>query len=307
MACPFSGYTIKFDIYTGKRGNATHHGLAYDVIFDLLDGYLSKGHIVFMDRFYSSLQLYLDLFQLGTGAVGTIMTTRKGYPKNLNNEITKRSQRGLIRWFRKDNAVFVAWKDRQVVNLISTVHSGSDNVQCSRKVSTDGRWSLVNIPQPLVVKEYNQYMGGVDLSDKLISYYSVRQKTLKYYKTLFFHLIDIAVTNCFILHKLHAKYLGIQYMDHRNFNKALAQQLLELYDGPGSSSSAQFSNPNVAHLPVPLERAPCNSSHRFQRGQCRQCSSKNIEQKTMWQCQSCLVPLCLQPDRNCFLDFHAPK
>ena len=99
LACPFSGYTVKFDIYTGKRGNATQHGLAYDVIFDLLDGYLSKGHIVFMDRFYSSLQLYLDLFQLGTGAVGTIMTTRKGSPKNVNNKLTKSSQRGLIRWF----------------------------------------------------------------------------------------------------------------------------------------------------------------------------------------------------------------
>lgn len=46
-----------------------------------------------------------------------------------------------------------------------------------------GGWSTLQIPIPEAVKNYNRYMGGVDLSDALIRYYNV---SAKWYKTFFF-------------------------------------------------------------------------------------------------------------------------
>lgn len=50
----------------------------------------------------------------------------------------------------------------------------------------------IEIQRPLVVKKYNQFMGGVDKSDQFLAYHNILRKTV--------HLVDIAVLNAFIIY-----------------------------------------------------------------------------------------------------------
>ena len=59
---------------------------------------------------------------------------------------------------------------------------------------------MLDVPMPSVVKHYNQFMGGVDLSYQLIGYHCILRQT-KYWKTLLYHLLEDGITNAFVLHK----------------------------------------------------------------------------------------------------------
>lgn len=54
-------------------------------------------------------------------------------------------------------------------------------------------------------QKYNAGMLGVDKSDQLIGSYNVLMKSLRWWKTLFFHCIDIAVVNSFIMFSEHRR------------------------------------------------------------------------------------------------------
>ncbi|KAF7664197.1 hypothetical protein LDENG_00185300 [Lucifuga dentata] len=72
---------------------------------------------------------------------------------------------------------------------------------------------------------YNKYMGGVDLSDQLLQYYTCKHKTLRWYCTLFFHFLDIASTNAYILHQELCKVKGQIPMSHKEFMEELTAEL----------------------------------------------------------------------------------
>ena len=54
---------------------------------------------------------------------------------------------------------------------------------------------------PNTVSIYSRLMKGVDLSNQIISYYELNRKTIKWWKRIFFHLLDIAIVNSFIIYK----------------------------------------------------------------------------------------------------------
>ena len=68
----------------------------------------------------------------------------------------------------------------------------------------------------MCVQDYNTNMGGVDCSDHLLSYCSTPRKTIKWYKKIFFHLLDIAVMNSYVLFKKLSKQKKLRILKFRD-------------------------------------------------------------------------------------------
>ena len=79
LACSHTGYVWRFRVYAGKQGEACEHELSYWVVIDL-QGLLYKFHRDFMDNFYSSIPLFVDLFTRGVYAIGTMCRNRSFCP-----------------------------------------------------------------------------------------------------------------------------------------------------------------------------------------------------------------------------------
>ena len=90
LACSKTGYTLKFEVYTGKNLTKTANGLGYDVVMDLMSSMFLQGYHLFVDNFYSSPQLFIDLLEKGCAATGTVRENRKGFPKGLGNGMDKK-------------------------------------------------------------------------------------------------------------------------------------------------------------------------------------------------------------------------
>jgi len=50
-----------------------------------------------------------------------------------------------------------------------------------------------------IVADYNRHMGHVDNVDRMANSYTASRRTGKWTKKLFFHLLDLAIVNSYIL------------------------------------------------------------------------------------------------------------
>ena len=104
--------------------------------------------------------------------------------------------RGDFLTFQKGNVCVSSWMDK-VVTVTSTTSQPETGTVLRRQ--KDG--TRVTVPCPLLIITYNQFMGGVDRGDQVRGYYSCRTKCRKFYKYIFHFLLDVAITNAYILQK----------------------------------------------------------------------------------------------------------
>lgn len=180
--------------------------------------------------------------------------------------------------------------------MCSTIHTAYSNDTVNRRIKSDeGVWRRGRIDIPAAVLEYNKYMGGVDLSDALIGYYNVLHKTKKWYKTFFFHFIDIAVVNSFILHCELSKAKNNPPLSQKLFREQLISELVRDTTEPSTSAACSSDPPPQTCLPEYF-----GSDATALRRICVLCKMDDKIMKTPIYCVKCNVALCLVSTRNCF-------
>lgn len=80
--------------------------------------------------------------------------------------------------------------------------------------------------KPLEIVNYNKFMGGVDRSDQMTSYYSSPRKTIRWYKKVIFHMLDLAVYNTFMLYK--TRFPAKSKMEFLTFREELIYTMIDL-------------------------------------------------------------------------------
>jgi len=78
-----SRYILDFIVYSGERRDITFEkefGYTGSVVKTLLSPYLGKGHILYVDNWYSSPTLFENLLKNHTGACGTVSGRRTKMP-----------------------------------------------------------------------------------------------------------------------------------------------------------------------------------------------------------------------------------
>ena len=168
LADASNGYVWNWRLYTGKEVDRPESslGLAHQVVLDLLDDdrLRSKGYRVFMDNFYSSPDLFRDLKKEGFEACGTLRSNRRGIPAEVKEV---RLRKGESHFSQDDSLLFMKWKDKRDVTMLSTFHDDTFIEKRRRtRLASDG---VEVIQKPAVVEDYNQHMGGVDKGKECMS------------------------------------------------------------------------------------------------------------------------------------------
>lgn len=132
-----------------------------------------------------------------------------------------------------------------------------------------------------------------------IGNYETKRKTKKYWKTLVYHRVDIAVCNSYILYSESILEDERSRHTHRHFMELLTKQL--------ARTTGEVTVPSpLGHPPRSSVRATHQIEFIPQYKYCTLCTAlKRKYAKTDKQCQVCKIPLCFTPDRNCFSEWHS--
>ena len=285
-----------FDAGKDKTLPLGEQSYPHAVVLDLLKGLERRGHHVYVDNYYTSPALFSDLRDRGFGACGTVRANKRGLPIEMKATL----ERGAVISANVDRSMMaLKWMDKRPVSMLTTIHDNSMTTKVRRKRRRGGERE--EIRKPVTVDQYNQFMGGVDRSDQLLSYYGFSHRTVKWWRRAAFHLLDMAIVNSYVLYSsLHAG----RKLTHEQFRIELAKELLlqasvnVADDMSACHGRLQRPLPPQArlterHFPSHL---PCTPSGRMGQKECMVCSKKRGHRRKTtsfmcdhWQHLMCII------------------
>lgn len=290
-----TGVILDFIIYVGSGTEIDNYeelGISGSIVMTLMKPYLGRGHNLYVDNWYTSPKLFSELHENKTGACGTVKSNRSGMPKFKNVE------KGQVEHLHEGSLLAIKWHDKRDVHMLTTINK--DGVGPAKKKDPLTKQTIF---KPLAVLDYNANMGGVDKSDMQIHFVDCARKTMKWYKKLFFHLLDMSVLNSFNMYRIKNK----KRQTLGEFRIELVRQLIEKYGQNLGSGRRTSSN----HHPKRLIDRHFPSLISYEKGKtpkqlaCVVCSQsvrkERKRSKSRYECRDCNVGLCVT---DCFREYH---
>jgi len=276
------------------------------------------GYTLYLDNLFTNIPLATALGELGIGVMGTTRATASGFPKELAQlkQIKKPLEWGYLETAITNGAQCFLWQDNNCVLGITTAYNLRDTVIRPRKrpsaTSTNaaitrpifGDSPVKDLPIPMAIDAYNHHMGGVDIANQYReAFTTLRTHNNRYWKPLFYSLLDIALVNSCLLSKASKgleRGASRDCRDHRKFQEALVEALLAYSDTP-SQEHQGVVRPKRAYCAYCRANLsnwhPKNRQHRRFGVEISGNSRGRLQgSRVNWGCDQCDVPLCKTGD-----------
>ncbi|VVC34372.1 PiggyBac transposable element-derived protein [Cinara cedri] len=187
-------FIVNLLVYTGIETEFhevdSNLGISGNVVNTLMEPFLYKGYKLFINSLYVTPLLAKFLLKKYTNMTGSVKENRYDIPK--------------LKWNLKAGQTDSNHTDTMLV--IKTKYPGYNymlTTQFEDRQDIVGKPHLhgYDITKPLSLNKYIEYMKFIDNSEALLCPLEVLMKNLKWYKKLFFHLIDLCLLNAFSSYK----------------------------------------------------------------------------------------------------------
>ena len=177
--CSPNGLINDCEVYECFSEQSRERSLSTSVVLRLAKFIYNKGHHLFYDNYFSSIELAQELLRNNTYCCGTARSNRRLYPSSLKWAVLERGQHKSE--MVGDVHCFV-WRDKNNIDFIQTICPSNEQAQVMCK-NKDG--SRTAVACPLAMKLHNENMGGVDLADSKRQVYTCSRKAKKWWHHLF--------------------------------------------------------------------------------------------------------------------------
>ena len=297
------GYCYHMLLYTGKSFNYDKTcGIGTTIIKKLTQGHEYKEnnitkennvnndnkeniyHFTF-DSFFSNLHTFNFLENNKINFTCTFALNKKAIPKKIKN--TNLSYKNNIKFYKIKNTnikFFLCKDNKRQIQLASNCYE-------IQKKKYKNKKNKIQLKHEMVAY-YNLTKSGVDLIDSATQVYKTQRKTNKWWKAVFFYLLDVTLNNCCIIYYSSNKY---HELNERNRSLMFRRKLIEEFVNRYNKCQITHTMNFVKEIHILI---PGGKWHK----QCFNCVKEKKEKinRTKDMCNICGLYLC----KDCFVFLH---
>lgn len=287
---------LNLSIYDGKKRDMV------TLVGNMLQPFESKGHTVYMDRFYSMPKVFKYLEEKGIGACGTCLHNRLQLTNEMTQEIDSLQRKEFV-YYESDGLLLSIWKDKKPVTVLSTVHKVKQARVFRKKRKEDitpGSKAMEACNIPVAISDYTLKARGVDIFDQYTSSQMLSNRSIKWYFRIFIFLLETAIINSWVLYKTQQQLKYCKFLEYLEYRRRLGRDFarkIMVQQIPMTPTK------NVNRTPSDIEAlelwGQCHLGKSSKKHLCSRCK----EHETRFICEECNISLCAIP---CY-DLHRVK